>query len=286
MATVRLTQTLTFLSLLGVGCAAAPAAGIDTATTPRPSIRAHDLVHADAASRAAADHAPTTVEIARRAGRMAVFVRSGKAYGAGVLLDDDGHVLTCDHVLMDGDSVSVRFEGEPDAITATVVDRDPALDLALLAIDEGAPTWAQPATAHGLGSVVELERGQTVYAMGSPRRMSFSFNQGMVSFSGRSFDDVSFLQTDLPMSPGSSGGPVLDDRGRLIGLASFIIENGRGLSFAIPVEYALERFSATLGRHTDATRLTAFRRWRRDDEATPVDPSPHRTKATVSSTMP
>jgi serine protease Do len=200
-------------------------------------------------------------EIARRASGYTVFVRSGAAYGAGVLFDDRGHVLTCNHVLLDADNVEVRFEGAAMGMTARVVERDPDLDLALLAIDGEIPASSTPAMTYGFDGLEAIERGDEVYAMGSPRKMRFSFHRGIVSFIGRPFEQVFFLQTDLAMNPGSSGGPILNDRGQLIGIAAFILRDGQGLSFALPIDYAIRRFQSLTDDSLRDERVATFESW-------------------------
>lgn len=200
-------------------------------------------------------------EIARRASGYTVFVRSGAAYGAGILFDDAGHVVTCNHVILDEGNVGIRFEGAASDVSAKLVERDAELDLALLVIEGEIPPSATPATAYGFDGLDALQRGDEVYAMGSPRKMRFSFHRGIVSFIGRPFEEVFFLQTDLAMNPGSSGGPILNDQGELIGIAAFILRDGQGLSFALPIDYALRRFSALATDGARQQRVALFESW-------------------------
>ena len=193
--------------LVVAACAAAPA----PASPPTPSSTLTEAVvqppPPDRDEPVAAEASPSTIAIAQRASRMAVFIKSGGSYGAGVLMDRAGLVLTCAHVTED--DADVFFESEDEPRRARLVGRDEGMDLALLRLEAPPPAQAEPALNHPLGSALDLERGQQLYAMGSPRKMTFSFHRGMVSYLGRSFDDVRFIQTDLPMNPGSSGGPGL-----------------------------------------------------------------------------
>lgn len=191
-------------------------------------------------------------DIANRALDFTVFIRGGPVYGAGVVIDAAGHVLTCDHVIDGVPKISVYFHEDPRPVPAKVIGRDKQLDLALLAID------AVPAAVAPIGSVVDSQMGDAVFAMGAPRKMSFSFSRGVVSYVGRSFDGTLYLQTDLPANSGSSGGPVLNDRGELIGLSSFILRGSQGLAFAVPVDYAFVRFASALSASRSAER---FRGW-------------------------
>jgi serine protease Do len=178
-------------------------------------------------------------EIARAALGFTAFVSGGRVYGAGVLLDRAGHVLTCRHVIEGLDTITVSFS-DGASYPARVIDSDPALDIALLKIDSDRAPGLTPA------SVAGVELGDDVFALGAPRKMAFSLSRGMVSFVGRRFDRVYYLQTDLAMNGGSSGGPVLNDRGEVIALSSFVLRDSEGLAFALPIDYAYRRFASHL----------------------------------------
>jgi S1-C subfamily serine protease len=189
-------------------------------------------------------------EIAQRALGASVFVRVGSTYGAGILLAR-GIVLTCGHVLdsAEGNAPIEVERADGQAFEATLIERDAQLDLALLAIAaEAAP--ASPA----FGSLASVTLGDEVFAMGAPKRMAFSLHRGMVSFVGREFEGIRYLQTDLPTNGGNSGGPVLNDRGEIIAIASFILRDSQGIAFALPIDTALTRFSAHLGESAALSR--------------------------------
>jgi len=161
-------------------------------------------------------------------------VRGERVYGAGIVIGPR-HVLTCRHVIDGLRSVEVTLaNGTPQ--TVRVVDSDAKLDLAVLELPTPATHTARLAPAS------ELQMGDRVYGMGVPKNLTFSFNTGIVSYLGRSYDGVAYLQTDMPTNPGNSGGPVLDERGRVVAVASFILRETQGLAFALPVEYAHRRF--------------------------------------------
>lgn len=181
----------------------------------------------------------SAAQIANDALGFTVFVHGGRVYGAGVLLDRKGHVLTCQHVIAGLDQIEVSFS-DGSAFPATVIESDPKLDLALLQIADDRVAKIEPA------SVTGVQLGDDVYAIGAPRKMAFSLSRGMISFIGRPFEGVYYLQTDLAMNGGSSGGPVLNDRGQVIALSSFVLRDSEGLAFALPIEYAYRRFGAHL----------------------------------------
>jgi serine protease Do len=215
---------------------------------------AHEATAAQDPEEMQARHA--TAAIARRALGFTVFVRGGRVYGAGVLADDQGHVLTCRHVIEGLDQISVTFS-DGTTFPAQVVDSDPVLDVALLQIAPGRKSELTPA------SVTDVELGDDVYAIGAPRKMAFSLSRGMASYVGRPFSGVYYLQTDLAMNAGSSGGPVLDDRGRVIAISSFVLRDSEGLAFALPIDYAYRRFRKQLGtpKALEGSANAAFEGW-------------------------
>jgi S1-C subfamily serine protease len=223
-----------------------PAAGRSDGAQVRLSLPDHARGAADGSQRALPrpGRSPGRISaaaIAERALRSTLFIRVGSTYGAGILLGPSGLVLTCAHVIADDTRIEVEFSDGARAM-ATPIDRDSKLDLALLEIS------AQQASAPRLGSIANVSIGDEVFAMGAPRRMAFSLHRGMVSFVGRDFDGVRYLQTDLPANAGNSGGPVINDRGEIVAIMSFILRESEGLAFALPIDYALERFEARLGQ--------------------------------------
>lgn len=172
--------------------------------------------------------------LAREAVSISAWIRADGVYGAGVVVSDR-HVLTCLHVVekMREPLVSVA-EGPP--VRASVVDRDATLDLAILEIEGRATRHAR------LASAADVQMGDRVYGMGAPRKMSFSLASGIVSYAGRDYSKLYYLQTDIPTNGGSSGGPILDETGRVVAIASFILRDSQGLAFALPIDYAYGRF--------------------------------------------
>ncbi len=210
-----------------------------------PKVRTIPMPDAQAA---ATPERPLTMaprDIAAHALSSTVYLHGGTVYGAGVVLDDAGHVLTCDHVIDGLDHIDASFDGDPTPIAVKVVARATDVDLALLQLEGGLPHRRAPVTT---ASVAQVGMGDSVYAMGSPRKMRFSLSHGIVSYVGRQFDGTFYVQTDLSANGGSSGGPVMNERGEVIGVSSFIFHNSEGLTFAVPIDYAYDRFAAQLGR--------------------------------------
>ena len=165
-----------------------------------------------------------------------VTVFAGDGHGSGVFIGDRGQVLTNFHVVGGAELVKLRF-ADGGEVLARVIARDPRRDVALLVADAAAPP--------GLPVVADLPTvGSDVFAVGTPVDAEFAttVSRGIVS-ALRDRDDMPFIQSDANIQPGSSGGPLLDANGNLIGLAvSVIIAPGgtpANLNNFIPIADAL-----------------------------------------------
>ena len=180
------------------------------------------------------------------------FVRSGSTYGAGILLDRAGHILTCHHVIEGSGAITVSF-ADSEPLPAKLVDFDRSLDIALLKVE------ARRATPARFASVSTVEMGDDVFGMGAPRKLRFSLSRGLVSYVGRPFGAAYYLQTDLPTNSGNSGGPVMNEQGEVVGITTFIFRDSQGLAFALPIDYAFQRFSRELSEPPfDAKELAVW----------------------------
>jgi serine protease Do len=160
--------------------------------------------------------------------------------GSGFIISEDGYILTNAHVVAEFDDVNVRLADSKREFKAKVVGLDKRSDVALLKVQaQGLPTAT-------LGSSAKLEPGDWVAAIGSPFGFANTITAGIVSAKGRSLPDemyVPFIQTDVAVNPGNSGGPLLNLQGEVIGMNSLIYSGTggyMGVSFAIPIEVALE----------------------------------------------
>jgi S1-C subfamily serine protease len=164
--------------------------------------------------------------------------RSESGAGSGFVVDDGGTVVTNDHVVDGATSIRVIF-GDGTSTSAHIVGRDPGDDLAVVKVD--APTdQLHPLT---LGDSSALKVGQLVVAIGNPFDLHNSVTSGIISALGRTRPSVNgrsianMIQTDAPVNPGNSGGPLLDDQGNVVGIIAQIespVRGSVGVGFAIP----------------------------------------------------
>jgi S1-C subfamily serine protease len=211
--------------------------------------------------------------VASRAQSWTVAVRADQSYGAGVAIDSSGLVLTNLHVVDGAKAVTVTpFGAEP--IGAEVLDTDRELDLALLRLPSPLANAAVVGRSDALGV------GDEVMAVGSPRKMYFSVSRGMVSFPNRFLDGVEYIQTDLPINVGNSGGPLVDDEGNVVGIVSFILRDSQGISFALPIARAVARFEEHLASASSEARAAGAASIERATSAAP----PARASASPSNT--
>ncbi|MFT3667983.1 MAG: Do family serine endopeptidase [Pseudoxanthomonas sp.] len=165
--------------------------------------------------------------------------RGGTSIGSGFIISADGYVLTNHHVVDGADEVKVTLPDRRE-LTAKVVGSDQQYDVALLKVDaKGLPTVR-------IGNSAVLKPGQWVVAIGSPLGLDHSVTAGIVSAVGRSASPeqryVPFIQTDVAINQGNSGGPLLNTRGEVVGINSqiFSVSGGyMGISFAIPIDLAM-----------------------------------------------
>jgi serine protease Do len=159
--------------------------------------------------------------------------------GSGFIISPDGYILTNAHVVNGATDVSVKLTDRRE-FKAKVVGNDPQEDVALLKID------ASGLPAVQIGDPSTLKVGQWVIAVGSPFGFDNSVTAGIVSAMSRSLPDsgyVPFIQTDVAVNPGNSGGPLFNLDGQVVGINSQIYSrNGgyMGLSFAIPIDLAMK----------------------------------------------
>ena len=171
--------------------------------------------------------------------------RQQQGLGSGIIITEDGYILTNNHVVegADKDGVSVALADGKTEYAAKVVGNDPQTDVAVLKIE------AKGLTPIPLGDSEHLEVGDVVLAVGNPFGVGQSVSMGIISALGRDsggrilgrggYED--FIQTDAPINPGNSGGALVDVEGRLVGISQSIVSGSganAGVGFAIPINLA------------------------------------------------
>jgi putative serine protease PepD len=176
--------------------------------------------------------------IYNRASSAVVEIQAGNATGTGFVIDKQGHVITNEHVVGSEQTVEIRFADEGEE-QGRVIATDPSTDIALIQVDLAGHN-VKPVQ---LGSSAGVKVGDPVYAIGNPFGLERTLTAGIVSAVNRditapnNFTINDVIQTDAPVNPGNSGGPLLDASGNVIGVVSQIqSENGGniGIGYAVP----------------------------------------------------
>jgi len=183
-----------------------------------------------------------------------------RATGSGVVLSADGYILTNAHVVLTARRIRVRFAATPQELgelrsivkpegsvmDAKLVGVDRETDLAIVKVDRAGLPFLQ------FGNSDELRQGQLVMAFGNPFGLEGSVSLGVISSTARQIKTdapMVYIQTDAPINPGNSGGPLVDDRGRVVGINTFILtESGgsEGIGFAVPSNIAANVYKQVL----------------------------------------
>jgi serine protease Do len=212
----------------------------------------------------------TVIEVIRRVSPAVVSISARGGSGSGVIIRQDGVILTNAHVVGTTRQVTVRL-ATGESLTGEVLGRDPGMDLAVVRIQarEALPTAP-------LGDSDQLQVGQSAIAIGNPAGLERTVTTGIVSALNRALTPQleELIQTDAAINPGNSGGPLLDSSGRVIGINTAVLRDVPrgptlvGIGFAVPINVGrdiAEQLLATgrivrsyLGiRYTDVTREMA-----------------------------
>ncbi|WP_229487382.1 Do family serine endopeptidase [Pseudoduganella lutea] len=255
----------------------APAVGAQVGTTPAPAVPANAAAGAPAPTPApmialpdfsviASRNGPAVVNISTTGSVKAAYDNRGEPFaddpffeffrrfqgpqgpqrggreapshgvGSGFIVSSDGLILTNAHVVRDASEVTVKLTDRRE-FRAKVLGSDPKTDVAVLKID------ARNLPVVPLGRSMDTKVGEWVLAIGSPFGLENTVTAGVVSAKGRALDDgsVPFIQTDVAVNPGNSGGPLFNTKGEVVGINSQIYSQTggyQGLSFAIPIDVA------------------------------------------------
>lgn len=205
-------------------------AGEAPAQAPRPAVTLQEAVVPNGA--VFKDAIQRNMQIVRA---NVVTVRSVEGHGSGFFIDGAGHLLTNEHVVGGGARVRIILESGQE-LEGTVIATDPRRDVALI---RTAPSGRMGLPVRGVRPAI----GDEVYAVGSPmfEELSGTVSKGIVS-ALRSFDGLEYIQSDVAIIGGSSGGPLLDERGNVIGVTVSGFTEGEaptGLNLFIPIADAL-----------------------------------------------
>ncbi len=153
--------------------------------------------------------------------------------GSGVVITPDGYILTNSHVVHEARELTIVFSDGTDSQAAVVGD-DPATDLAVIRCDRSDMRYA------AFGNSGELRVGQLAIAVGNPLGFQSTVSTGVISALGRALRSQhgrlieNIIQHTAPLNPGNSGGPLLDSKGRIVGINTAIIAIAQGIGFSIP----------------------------------------------------
>lgn len=181
-------------------------------------------------------------EHAQRIGPAVIKVSTPLGLGSGVIINGDGYAITNAHVIQGETAIratawfdqpdgSLRRENIDDVEILAINNH---LDLALIRLTH--PRDEQ-FTYAPVEAEERIEIGQPVFAIGNPLGLERTLTQGVISTTQRSFDGLSYIQTDAPINPGNSGGPLFNTKGEVVGITNMGILGGEALGFAIPARY-------------------------------------------------
>lgn len=161
--------------------------------------------------------------------------RIERALGSGVIISEDGYIITNNHVIDGAEKITVTLPGSTKEYSASLVGADPDGDLAVVRIDKKGLPYLK------FGDSSDLKVGDLVFAIGNPFGVGETVTQGIVSALNKNGMGINnyenFIQTDASINPGNSGGALIDSRGVLVGINTAIISRtggNHGIGFAIP----------------------------------------------------
>jgi len=172
----------------------------------------------------------TPAEISARASASVVLIKTPAGLGSGFIAGKDGRIATSLHVIASGGPISVVLSDSREIKDLEVMATDDVHDLAVLRA-RGVSAPPLP-----LGRSDSVRAGERVVAIGHPLGLDHTVSDGLVSAIRKLSPELSLLQISAPISPGSSGGPLLNDRGEVVGVTTLMLVRGQNLNFGIPID--------------------------------------------------
>ncbi len=177
--------------------------------------------------------------------------------GSGFSIDN-GCIITNAHVIQDREHVAGATVNSYDgaAYAASLLAMNEEMDIAVLGVKESSSSLA-------VASDEGMQIGDDVYAIGAPNSLDYTLTKGIISSGHRMIGGYSFIQANIALNSGNSGGPLLNAKGEVIGVNSMKLSDTEGIGFAIPMETVLDYLEET-GLHGSSVRVQPMKRMLRD----------------------
>jgi len=198
----------------------------------------------------------TPAEIAARSTPSVVSVRTEQSLGTGFVVTHDGLVATNLHVVAGNAKITITLADHREFRVVEIYNGDRERDLVIMRIE------AQKLPVLSLGDSNSIHPGDAVVAIGHPLGLEDTVSNGLISAIRKLDDNLTVLQISAPIAPGSSGGPIFNDKGDVIGVATAIMLGGQNINFGVPITYLKE-----LLRRPARVSLDAFATATAEEEA-------------------
>ncbi len=180
-----------------------------------------------------------------------VSISTDIAQGSGFIISNDGYIITNAHVLAGGSYARVLTYESNKLVPAELIGYDTELDIAILKISGSDHNYLK------FGDSSQIRIGEKVIALGNPLGLSFSVTEGIVSATKRigPNDIAGYIQIDVPLNRGNSGGPLINKKGEVIGINNFKLQDSENLGFALEADYAVDSINTIFLKANETIRL-------------------------------
>lgn len=183
----------------------------------------------------ASNESETIVDIFKKRSDAVVLIAvespDGDRLGSGFAISRDGKIVTNYHVLKGASKVLVKLKNGRAYLPRRIVNIDPAKDIAVIQIDKGTPAYFP------MGDSNKVIAGERVLTIGNPQGLESTVADGLISSIRMNDSGMKIFQISVPLSNGSSGGPLIDLNGQVIGITTAAMNDGQNLNFAVPINY-------------------------------------------------